>query len=105
MSISDRYRQLIEEVRSCCEKVEGVDAEPGPEEKSVLQALQQLEELADRVGDIPRIRLEAQLTPVLLKAHNSLDRARLILEEQERDELADAVWEIQQTIYRLLNDL
>lgn len=105
MSISDRYRQLIEDVRSCSEKVEGVGAELDQEEKLVMQALQQLEELADRVGDIPRIRLESQLTPVLLKAHNSLDRARLILEEQDRDDLSDTVWELQQTIYRLLNDL
>ena len=33
------------------------------------------------VGDIPRIKLEAKLTPVLLKAHQKLDQARLLFEE------------------------
>jgi len=105
MSISDRYRQLIEDIRTCCDLVEGTDAELGPEERLVAQALQEVEALADRVGDIPRIRLESQLTPVLLKAHNLLDRARLILEEAGKPGLAADVWDRQQIIYRLLNDL
>ncbi len=105
MNISDRYRQLVDDVRICSEKVEGTDAEPGREERLVEQAYQLLAELTERVGDIPRIRLESQLTPVLLKAHSALDRARLLLEEQQRDELAAELWELQQRIYRLLNDL
>lgn len=105
MNISDRYRQLVEEVRACSDKVEGTDAERGREERLVEQAYQLLDELKERVGDIPRIRLEAQLTPVLLKAHNCLDGARLLLDEQNKTQLADDVWNLQQTIYRLLNDL
>jgi uncharacterized protein (UPF0332 family) len=49
--------------------------------------------------------LEYKLTPVLLKAHNSLDRARLTFEEEDLDESVATAWELQQKIYRLLNDL
>jgi hypothetical protein len=51
------------------------------------------------------MNLELKLTPILLKAHNHLDRARLIFEEEGLDEQAAATWELQQKIYRLLNDL
>jgi len=106
MSISDRYRELAAEVRALCEAMGGVDAETAERSaRSVGQAADGLNELLEMVGDIPRIRLETELTPVLLKAHGRLDRARLLLEEQGSEDRAASVWELEQKIYRLLNDL
>jgi len=106
MSISDRYRELVAEVRALCEALGGADAETAERPaRSVGQAVEGLNELLETVGDIPRIRLEAELTPVLLKAHGRLDRARLLLEEQGSEDRAASVWELEQKIYRLLNDL
>lgn len=106
MSISDRYRELVHEVKSLSSQLQGETGEQaGQIEKSVGQAVTSLVELQESVGEIPRIRLEADLTPVLLKAHGRLDRARLLLEEQGAEDQAAAVWEMEQKIYRLLNDL
>jgi hypothetical protein len=106
MSVSDRYRELTDEVRFFSRDL---DAASGPDAGRELtqsaQAAELLEELQERVGEIPRIRLEAELTPVLLKAHNRLDRARLLLEEKGVEDKAAAAWELEQKIYRLLNDL
>lgn len=106
MSISDRYRELVNEVKSLGVQLQGeLGEQAGQIEKSVGQAVTALGELQESVGEIPRIRLEADLTPVLLKAHGRLDRARLLLEEQGAEDQAAAVWEMEQKIYRLLNDL
>jgi hypothetical protein len=51
------------------------------------------------------MQLESKLTPVLLKSHSQLDRARLLLVEQGAEDHAAAVWELEQKIYRLLNAL
>ncbi len=105
MSISDRYRQLAEENRIFLLQME---AEIGGESKQVhmvSKAVQGLAELQEQVGEIPRIRLEAELTPVLLKAHGHLDRARILFEEEGAEDRAAATWEMEQKIYRLLNDL
>jgi hypothetical protein len=106
MSISDRYRDLVSDVKTLDGQLQGLEGEQaGAVEKSVKQAVTGLVELQESVGEIPRIRLEADLTPVLLKAHGRLDRARLLLEEQGAEDQAAAVWEMEQKIYRLLNDL
>ncbi len=106
MSVSDRYRELADAVSSFSRDVEATsDPENGKEVNQVAQAVQLLAELQEQVGEIPRIRLEAELTPVLLKAHNRLDRARLLLEERGAEDRAAAAWELEQKIYRLLNDL
>lgn len=106
MSISDRYRELVNEVKSLGTQLQGAAGEQaGQIEKSLGQAVTALIELQESVGEIPRIRLEADLTPVLLKAHSRLDRARLLLEEQGAEDQAASVWEMEQKIYRLLNDL
>jgi hypothetical protein len=106
MSISDRYRELVSDVRSFGGQLQGLEGEQTERiQKSVQQAVEGLVELQESVGEIPRIRLEADLTPVLLKAHGRLDRARLLLEEQGAEDLAAGVWEMEQKIYRLLNDL
>ena len=110
MSISDRYRSLSEEVARFTKiqnKKFGDEVE-GPV-KDALKALKKadsvLDELKESVGEIPRISLEFKLTPVLMKGHNNLDRARLEFEAAEEGDVAKEVWELQQTIYRLLNDL
>lgn len=77
----------------------------GKEMQMVGKAVHGLDELREQVGEIPRIRLEAELTPVLLKAHSNLDRARLLFEEVGAEDRAAATWEMEQKIYRLLNDL
>lgn len=106
MTISDRYRQLVADLEACQRQLSTSSEDLSAEIRIIGQAMTQLHELLDQVGDIPRIRLETQLTPVLLKAHNLLDRARLLLEERdEQESAADAVWDLQQGIYRLLNDL
>jgi hypothetical protein len=106
MSISERYRELVGEVRDLREDFEKA---AGTEEQKQVRLMTQAEtglaELTEGVGEIPRIRLESQLTPVLLKAHSQLDRVRLILEEGGAQDRAAAVWEMEQKIYRLLNDL
>ena len=108
MSISTRYRQLSNEIfnlKSCFETLPDVL-------RPVTKAAEALDELLDQVGEIPQMRLEMKLTPVLLKAHNYLDQARLNLEAgedvEETEDVStdsDLVWAVQQQIYRLLNDL
>jgi hypothetical protein len=106
MSISDRYRQLVNEIQAYYEEMKDMAAsEEGAELRMIGKASLELKELQDSVGEIPRIRLESQLTPVLLKAHSQLDRARLLLDEQGEEDRAAEVWELEQKIYRLLNDL
>jgi hypothetical protein len=106
MSISDRYRELVSDVKALGMQLQGFEGEQAEQvEKAVSQAVAGLAELQESVGEIPRIRLEADLTPVLLKAHGRLDRGRLLLEEQGAEDQAAAVWEMEQKIYRLLNDL
>src|SRR5665647_863083 len=105
MTISDRYRQIVADLEACQSQLALGSEDLSMEIKIVAEATTQLHEILDQVGDIPRFRLETQLTPVLLKAHSQLDRARLLLEERDQDEASDAVWDLQQAIYRLLNDL
>jgi hypothetical protein len=105
MTISDRYRQLAEDVRHFMETLQAKLGSEGKEVRQVGKAVQGLAELREQVGEIPRIRLEAELTPVLLKAHGNLDRARLLFEESGAEDHAAATWEMEQKIYRLLNDL
>jgi len=105
MSISERYRDIAAAVRGFLEEARSRKPEPGKEVKFLEKALTVLDEHLESVGEIPRIRLEAELTPVLLKAHTHLDRARLLLEEDGAEDQGAAVWELEQKIYRLLNDL
>ncbi len=106
MNISDRYRELTDEVRR-------LSMTPLKDSGEILtkawqivdRAAQELEELEETVGDIPQLQLEAKLTPVLLKSHSLLDRARMLLEEQGAEDQAAIVWELEQRIYRLLNAL
>ena len=106
MSISNRFRDIAKEVAAFRThlKASGPDAEQGM--RIVKKASKGLQEWVEPVGEIPRMRLEFQLTPILLKAHDTLDKARLLFEDIEGfDVQADTTWELQQKIYRLLNDL
>lgn len=103
MNISERYRQLVGDAQALLAQLPA--EEGGGVSRFASQGVLGLRELEERVGDIPRIRLEAELTPVLLKAHGNFDRARLLLEEGGEGDRAAAVWEMEQKIYRLLNEL
>ncbi len=105
MSTSERYREIVLAVRAFLEESRSSENEVGKEAQHVEKALLTLGELAETVGEIPRIRLEAELTPILLKAHGQLDRARMLHEEAGAEDQGVAVWELEQKIYRLLNDL
>ncbi len=106
MSISERFRELVEEIGAFHGGL--LERPAGSFDKGVKlfgQAFAGLTELQEGVGEIPRIRLESKLSPVLLKAHTQLDRARLLLEEAGEEDLAAGVWELEQKVYRLLNAL
>ncbi len=105
MSVSNRFRDISREVADFLEKVDTQGEITRHGGKAIKKACGELAEWAELVGEIPRMNLEFKLTPILLKAHNSLDRARLIFEEEGLDEQANATWDLQQKIYRLLNDL
>ncbi|ALC17723.1 hypothetical protein DSOUD_2996 [Desulfuromonas soudanensis] len=105
MSISDRYRELVRDIEGYGMELAAVVGAGRAEVESYNQGVQGLRELQEQVGEIPRIKLESQLTPVLLKAHTQLDRARIFLDEQGEEDRAAAIWELEQRIYRLLNDL
>ena len=105
MTISDRYRSVTRDVDNFLAELraQGVEEIHGP--RKVAKALTALQELFERVGEIPRMRLESELTPVLITAHKQLDWARLLFEEAGDQARAAAVWELEQKVYRLLNDL
>lgn len=106
MNISDRYRELTDELRHLAAL--SASELPAGEEKAqqlIARSAGGMAELEELVGEIPRIQLEAKLTPVLMKSHGQLDRARLLLEELGAEDRAAAVWELEQKIYRLLNAL
>lgn len=110
MSISDRYRSLADDIKAfVASQKKQINKDSSPELnqalRSVSKGYQIVDELREGVGEIPRIRLEDDLTPILMKAHNNLDRGRLAFLDAEDEKSAVTVWELQQTIYRLLNDL
>ncbi len=105
MSISERYRELVAEVNLVLAGFVEAAPEEGREIREIRKAVEGLVELQETVGEIPRIRLEPDLTPVLLKAHSQFDRVRLLFEEQGKEDQAASLWELEQKIYRLLNDL
>jgi len=106
MSISNRFRDIAKEVAAFRAQLKGCDPKAEQGARIVKKASKGLQEWVEPVGEIPRMRLEFELTPILLKAHDTLDKARLIFEDIEGlDVQADTTWELQQTIYRLLNDL
>ena len=104
MSISERYRQLVADLVSAVKQIEDEDA-PARALKVLRNGVDVLEDQEESVGEIPRMRIEQHLSPILLDAHNLLDRARLLLAEDGAENSAARVWDLQQMLYRLLNDL
>lgn len=106
MAISARYRQLLVSVEERADRL--YEQLPETSTKSLLlvdRAAEELQDRAETVGEIPQLKLHDQLAPVLLKAHGHLDRARLQLEEAGHQTAGTQLWELEQMIYHLLNDL
>lgn len=105
MSISNRFRDISRDVANYYAELSSQGEGAGRGGRDVEKANAELLEWVEQVGEVPRMSLEFKLTPVLLKAHNCLDSARLAFEEEGLDSQSSAAWELQQQIYRLLNDL
>ena len=106
MTISDRYRQIAELTAAEADRLrESLADDHGKALRTFVQGVEQLQELLEQVGEIPQIQLEHKLSPVLLKAHGYFDRSRVLLNEQGLEREGAAIWELEQLIYRLLNDL
>lgn len=106
MSISERYRQVLKQIEAEADRL--YELLPETTVKALRQidiAAEEMQELADSVGEIPQYQLEAKLAPVLLSGHECLDRARVQLEKDGHEKAAASVWELEQLLYRLLNDL
>lgn len=106
MTISERYRQVHEQIEQEADRL--YEQLPETATKALLivdQAAEELQDCLDGVGEIPQYLLETKLAPVLLRAHGQLDRARVQLSDDSHEKAAETVWELEQLIYRLLNDL
>ena len=106
MSISERYRQLLEQIdhQSDC-LYETLPETTASALRLVDIAAEDLQDWVDVVGEIPQLQLENKRSPVLLKAHADLDRARVMLEKDDHQQASVVIWELEQGLYRLLNDL
>lgn len=106
MRISDRYRMIHE---GLINQLDRLDKTTDEDASKAIQALcngaDELEEHLDSVGEIPQIKLEQRLSPVMLSVHGQLDRARVLFESAGMEQDAAKVWELEQQVYRLLNDL
>jgi len=106
MSITERYRQILERIdRESDHLYEILPESTANALRLVDIAAEELQDWVDLVGEIPQLQLEAKLSPVLLKAHGDLDRARVLLENDEHQDAGEMIWELEQGLYRLLNDL
>ena len=106
MTISERYRQISELAAAEADRLrESLPTEMGKALRSLDRGVEELQDFKELVGEIPQIKLEYKLSPILLKAHGFLDRGRVLLEEQDFAREGAAIWELEQLIYRLLNDL
>jgi len=106
MSISARYRTLSADARLLQKKITTSTPELQAQvERELAKATETLDAFAEQVGEIPQFKLEKELTPVLIKAHGELDLTRLLLEAADDEVNAERIWDMEQQIYRLLNDL
>jgi len=106
MSISERYRQILVRIDQESDHLYEILPESTVKALRLVDiAAEELQDWVDSVGEIPQIQLEAKLSPVLLNAHGYLDRARVMLEKDNHQRGVDIIWELEQGIYRLLNDL
>jgi hypothetical protein len=106
MSISDRYRRILETLEEQSDRFyERLPAEATKPLRLVDQAAEELQTEAESVGEIPQLQLESRLTPIIIRAHGKLDRARVSLDDEGYQQVARQIWELEQLLYRLLNDL
>lgn len=106
MSISVRYRQLLEQIETEADRLyEALPEDTANALRLVDLAAEEMQDWVESVGEISKIKLEEKLSPVLLKVHGQLDRARVMLENAGHEKESSLVWELEQRIYRLLNDL
>lgn len=106
MSISERYRQVLEQIETEADRLyEELPEDTVTALRQVDIAAEDMQDIVETVGEIPQFQLEAKLSPVLLKSHECLDRARVLLEKAGHEKAASSVWELEQLLYRLLNDL
>ncbi len=106
MSFSERYRQCLEQLDQQSDQL--YEMLPETTVKSlrlVDRAVEVLQDWVEAIGEIPQFQLEAKISPVLLEAHAHLDRARVLLEQEGHADAGALVWELEQLLYRLLNDL
>lgn len=106
MTITERFRQITEQIEHQADLYYTML----PEESTTIlrfvdRAVEELQDVGESVGEIPQFQLDAKLSPVLLKAHEQLDRARVQLEKDGHEDVSGMIWELEQLIYRLLNDL
>lgn len=106
MSFSERYRQVLEQVDQQSDHLYEILPETTVKAlRSVDRAAEVLQDWVEAVGEIPQFKLEEKISPILLEAHGFLDRARVLLEQDGHKDAGTMVWELEQMLYRLLNDL
>lgn len=106
MKFSESYRQLVERIDQESDHLYEILPESASNALRLIDiATEELQDWVDLVGEIPRLQLEFKLSPVLLKAHGQLDRARVLLEAGNHQSASELIWELEQSIYRLLNKL
>ncbi len=107
MKVADRFRQLTQTSDELMNKFSGQpDGVRIDRAVSLLKKSQEeLSEWSEQVGEIPQMRLESKLSPVLLQVHETLDRARVLYEDNGKSDEAALIWNVEQQVYRLLNDL
>ncbi|OEU70127.1 MAG: hypothetical protein BA864_13920 [Desulfuromonadales bacterium C00003093] len=106
MTISERYRKILEQIEIEADRLYEVLPENTAKAlRQVDRAAEEMQDFSESVGEIPQFQLESKLSPVLLKAHSCLDRARVLLEDAGHSKEGSTVWEMEQLVYRLLNDL
>jgi len=107
MKVTDRFRQLTQIVDELVTKFT-MQADGVRVDRAVTllnKGHAELAEWDELVGEIPQMRLEQKLSPVLLQVHSTLDRARVLYEEAGKTEEGALIWNVEQQVYRLLNDL
>ncbi|MEA3544543.1 MAG: hypothetical protein U9R69_04905, partial [Thermodesulfobacteriota bacterium] len=73
MSISERYRQILEQIdRESDHLYEILPESTATALRMVDIATEELQDWVDSVGEIPQMQLEEKLSPVLLSAHGLL---------------------------------
>lgn len=107
MKITDRFRQLTQVsdglLKTFIGQPDGIRIDRAV--NLLKRGHEELSEWSEQVGEIPQMRLESKLSPVLLQVHTNLDRARVLYEDAGKGNEGALIWDVEQQIYRLLNDL